>query len=129
MAPAIRKRTAALLEKEVTDDMDEGEGEDEDEDEDLPPPRKKSKASQPRRQKAKLYSSEEEEENLDEAERVLDTVKDLLDFNNDLTMQDEASVNHSSDEDEGMVEDDAGRKKGVGRLLDDEEVSVISIIN
>lgn len=128
MAPAIRKRTAALLEKEVTDDMDEGEGEDEDEDEDLPPPRKKSKASQPRRQKAKLYSSEEEE-NLDEAERVLDTVKDLLDFNNDLTMQDEASVNQSSDEDEGMVEDDAGRKKGVGRLLDDEEVSVISIIN
>ena len=66
---------------------------------------------------------------MDEAEHVLDTVKDLLDFNNDLTMQDEASINHSSDEDEGMVEDDAGRKKGVGRLLDDEEVSIISIIN
>jgi len=56
-------------------------------------------------------------------------VKDLLNFNNDLTMQDEASGNHSLDEDEDMAEDDAGRKKEVGRLLDDEEVSIISVIN
>jgi hypothetical protein len=116
------------LEKEVTEDMDEGEDENEDEDEDLPPPRKKSRAGKPRRQNAKSYSSEEEG-NSDGPEHVLDTVKDLLDFNNDLTMQDEASGNQSSDEDEDMVEDDTGRKKGVGRLLDDEEVSVISVIN
>jgi len=47
LASAIRKRTAALLEKEVTEDMDEGEGENENEDEDLLPPRKKSRASKP----------------------------------------------------------------------------------
>lgn len=150
---AIRKRAAALLEKEMTEDEDENEdenadaGEDEDEDEDLPPP-KTSRASKRRRRNTKLCDSEEEGIS-DEAEHIVDTVKDLLDFNNDFSMEDEVGDNgiddangihyankpsiflgnQSSDEDDDMVEDDTGRKKGVSRLLDKDEVSVIYVID